>query len=347
MINKNTISNFFQKYRFFYIFIFIGFTSLIIEFFIYNILSNLKFNSDASSFIGLIIGIIFAFYLNFFFNFEIHKSKITKAFIVFVIICFFSWSFQKFVGIYFTFEEISYEIKRLITSGLFFVIAYFLHKKFSFREFKKVGVAFYLTKSLKLKKIYNLIKNNTNFIHVDIVDKSFSKSKVINKIDMFEEIKSIWPNQEIHAHVMSKKPSKWIEKIIDHCDLIFLHYEASEDLNKLRNYIVSKNKKFGIATTLNTEPKKIIPLLKKSSALLILGVDRPGFSGQNFNFKAFNYIDFFNNLDFRQKFRICVDGGVNKNIVKILDVDDVVSNSSILGSSDPAGEIIKFQSVDY
>ena len=93
--------------------------------------------------------------------------------------------------------------------------------------------------------------------------------------------------------------------------------------------------------------KKIIPLLKKSSALLILSVDRPGFSGQNFNFKAFNYIDFFNNLDFRQKFRICIDGGVNKNIVKILDVDDVVSNSSILGSLDPAGEITKFQSVDY
>ena len=114
MLNKNIISNFFQKYRFFYIFIIIGFTSLIIEFFIYNILSTLKFNSDASSFIGLIVGIIFAFYLNFFFNFEIHKSKITKAFIVFVIICLFSWSFQKFIGIYFAFEEISYEKKRLI-----------------------------------------------------------------------------------------------------------------------------------------------------------------------------------------------------------------------------------------
>jgi ribulose-phosphate 3-epimerase len=347
LLNKNIISNLFQKYRFFCIFIVIGFISLIIEFFIYNILSTYKFNSEASSFIGLIIGIVFAFYLNFFFNFEIHKSKITKTFIVFVIVCFFSWSFQKFVGIYFIFEEISYEIKRLITSGLFFVVAYFLHKKLSFKEFKKVGVAFYLTKSLKLKKIYKLIKNNTNFIHVDIVDESFSKSKVINKIEMFEEIKSIWPNQEIHAHVMSKRPLKWIEKIINYCDLIFLHYEASEDLNKLRNYIISKNKKFGIAITLKTNPNKIISLLKKSSALLILSVDKPGFSGQNFNFKAFKYIDFFNNLVFRSKFRICVDGGVNNNIVKTLDVDDVVSNSSILGSLDPAAEIAKYQSVYY
>ena len=346
-MKKNNISVLFQKYRFFNIFIIIGFTSLVIEFFFYNILSNLKLNNEASSFIGLMIGILFAFYLNFFFNFEIHKSKITKAFIVFVIICFFSWSFQKFLGIFFVIENISYEVKRLLTSGLFFIIAYFLHKKFSFQEFKKVGIAFYLTKSLKLKKIFSLIKNNTNFIHIDIVDKSFSKSKVVNKIEMFKDIKSIWPDQEIHAHIMSKKPLKWVKKIIDHTDLFFVHFESLENLEKIRKYVISKNKKFGVAITLKTEPKKIIPLLKKSSALLILCVDKPGFSGQNFNFKAFKYIEYFNKVNFRNKFRLCIDGGVNKNIVKILDVDDVVSNSSILGSADPAGEITKLQSVDY
>ena len=87
--------------------------------------------------------------------------------------------------------------------------------------------------------------------------------------------------------------------------------------------------------------------MKKSSSLLILSVDNPGFSGQNFNSKAFKYIDFFNDLKFRSKFRICIDGGVNKNIVKILDVDDVVSNSSILDSNDPINEIANLKSVDY
>ena len=73
-------------------------------------------------------------------------------------------------------------------------------------------------------------------------------------------------------------------------------------------------------------------------------MDDPGFSGQKFNFNTFDYIEFFNKLNFRDKFRICVDGGVDKNIVKILDVDDIVSNSSILGSKDPINEIMKFQS---
>ena len=204
-----------------------------------------------------------------------------------------------------------------------------------------------MTKSLNIKKIFKLIGNNTNFVHIDLVDKTFSKSKVINKIDLLEKIKVMWPRQEVHAHIMSKKPSTWVNKIINYADLIFVHYEANEDLNKIREYIISKNKKFGIAITLKTNPKKILPILRKSSSLLILSVDNPGFSGQNFNFKAFKYIEFFNNLKFREKFRICIDGGVNKNIVKILDVDDVVSNSSILGSNDPVNEIANLQSVDY
>jgi len=347
MIANKGIRNFLQTYRYFFIFIIIGFSSLIIEFFVFNLLKNLGLKNEGSSFLGLLFGVIFAFYLNFFFNFEIHRSKITKAFTIFVIICFFSWSFQKFLSIYFVFDNISYELKRLITSGVFFIVAYYLHKNFSFREFKKVGVAFYLTKSLNIKKIFKLIGNNTNFVHIDLVDKTFSKSKVINKIDLLEKIKAMWPKQEVHAHVMSKKPSTWVNKIINYADLIFVHYEANEDLNKIREYIISKNKKFGIAITLKTNPKKILPILRKSSSLLILSVDNPGFSGQNFNFKAFKYIEFFNNLKFREKFRICIDGGVNKNIVKILDVDDVVSNSSILGSNDPVNEIANLQSIDY
>ena len=318
MTKQSGVKNFLQTYRYFFIFIIIGFSSLIIEFFVFNLLNNFGINKDGSSFIGLLSGIIFAFYLNFFFNFEIHKSKITKAFIFFIVICFFSWSFQKFLDVYFILDNISYEFKRFITSGTFFIVAYYLHKTFSFREFKKVGVAFYLTKSLNIKKIYKLIGDNTNFIHIDLVDKTFSKRKIVNKIELMKKIKDKWPKQEIHAHIMSKKPTQLVKKILNYADLIFVHCEATENLDKIRNIVVSENKKFGVGITLKSNPKKILKILRKSSSLLILSVDNPGFSGQNFNFKTFKYIDFFNGLNFRDKFRVCIDGGVNKNIVKII-----------------------------
>ena len=345
--DKKNFNSLLQRYRFFFIFIIIGLISLIVEFFVYNFLNSFNFDKNASSFLGLIAGVLFAFYFNFFFNFEIHKSKITRVFSIFIIICFFSWSFQKFISIYFVIDNISYELKRLATSGIFFIIGYYLHRKFSFNEFKKVGVAFYLTRTLNLNKIFKIIGNNSNFMHIDIVDKSFSKSKVINEIPALKKVIKIWPKHEIHAHIMSKYPTKWVKKIIDYSDVIFVHWESHENLNKIRKEIVSKNKKFGVAITLKTNPKKIIPILKKSSALLILAVDDPGFSGQRFNFKTFDYIEFFNKLKFRDKFRMCIDGGVNKNIVKILNVDDVVSNSSILGSDDPVNEIINLQSAQH
>ena len=333
--------------KFFNIFVIIGFFSILLELITFNFLEYFDINPKLADLFALIVGIFFAFYFNFFYNFQIHKSKIIKAFTFFFLISFFSWSFQKGFSHYFIYENLSYEITRLITSGSFFIIGYFLHRQFSFSDFKKVGIAFYLDKKLDLKKIFSIIGNNSNFIHIDIVDKSFSKNKLVNDISVLKEVKKIWPNHEIQTHIMSKKPSIILKKVIKYSDTIFIHWEIKENLDKLRKEIELNNKKFGIAITLKTPPKKILNILKKASNLLILSVDDPGFSGQKFNFKAFDYIEYFNDVNFRKKFRICVDGGVDKNIVKILNVDDVVSNSAILSSRNPAGEIVKFQSTKY
>ena len=345
--NKLIFLNAFKNFKFFNIFVLIGFFSILLELVTFNFLDFFNINPNLADFFSLLVGIFFAFYFNFFYNFEIHRSKIIKAFTFFFIISFFSWSFQKTFSHYFLLENLSYELTRLVTSGSFFVVGYFLHRQFSFSDFKKVGIAFYLDKKINFKKIFSIVGNNSNFIHIDIVDKSFSKNKLINDISVLKEIKKIWPNHEIQTHIMSKKPTKILRKIIKYSDTIFIHWEIKENLDKIRNEIELNNKKFGVAITLKTPPKKILKILKKATNLLILSVDDPGFSGQKFNFKAFDYIEYFNDVYFRKKFRICVDGGVDKNIVKILNVDDVVSNSAILSSRNPAGEIIKFQSAKY
>jgi|TARA_Y100000294_G_scaffold177044_1_gene201208 putative flippase GtrA len=278
--------NLIKKFKFFNIFVIIGFFSILLELITYNFLYFLKVHPNFADFFALLVGICFAFYFNFFYNFEVHKSKIIKAFIFFFIISFFSWSFQKIYSHYFILENLSYELTRLITSGSFFIIGYFLHRKFSFSDFKKVGIAFYLDKKLNLKKIFKSIGNNSNFIHIDIVDKSFSKNKLNNDISVLSEIKKTWPNHEIQTHIMSKKPSKILKDVIEYSDTIFIHYEINENLNELRKKIESQNKKFGVAITLKTPPKKILNVLKKATNLLILSVDDPGFSGQKFNFKA-------------------------------------------------------------
>ena len=61
---------------------------------------------------------------------------------------------------------------------------------------------------------------------------------------------------------MSKKPTKLVENILDYADLIFVHFEITENLDNIRKLIISKNKKFGVAITLKTEPKKILNILR-------------------------------------------------------------------------------------
>tara|TARA_B100000787_G_scaffold107509_1_gene79791 strand:+ start:506 stop:1555 length:1050 start_codon:yes stop_codon:yes gene_type:complete len=343
----NNIKYLLKKFKFFYFFVLIGFCSIILELLTYNFFNFLGINKNLSDLLALLVGIFFAFYLNFFYNFKIHKSKFKRALILFFIISCFSWVFQKIISYYFIVDNISYEFTRIITSGCFFIIGYLLHRKFSFRDFKKVGIAFYLNKSLNLRKVFKKIGNNLDFIHIDLVDNSFSKNKVKNDIAILKKIKKLWPDHVIQTHVMSKKPTKWIKEVIEYSDILYIHWEIKENLNDIRKLVLSHGKKFGIAVTLKTPPKKILKILKKSTNLLILSIDDPGFSGQRFNFKAFDYVDFFNNLNFRNKFRICVDGGVDKNIIKILNTDDVVSNSAILGSDNPVDEIARFQSTKY
>ena len=50
-----------------------------------------------------------------------------------------------------------------------------------------------------------MIGNNLDFIHIDLVDSSFSKNKVKNDIAILKKIKNLWPEHVIQTHVMSKK----------------------------------------------------------------------------------------------------------------------------------------------
>ena len=76
----NSIRYLLKKFKFFYFFVLIGFSSIILELFAYNFFNFLEINKYLSDLLALLIGIFFAFYLNFFYNFEIHKSKFKGLF---------------------------------------------------------------------------------------------------------------------------------------------------------------------------------------------------------------------------------------------------------------------------
>jgi Pentose-5-phosphate-3-epimerase len=223
------------------------------------------------------------------------------------------------------------------------MLGYFLHRKITFRDFKKVGVAIYANGIENLKNIYSKIGHYPDFIHVDIVDESMKSNAEKVETYRLETMRAYWPNTQIQTHIMSYKPEKWLDDVIIHSDVVYIHAECKKNFDLYIKKIKDKGKKAGIALTMATKPEKIIHLLKMVDYVLLLTIRIPGSSGQKFDSEGFERIKYVNNLPFRSNFTLCVDGGINENIVKMIDADNIVSGSSVLKSLNPKSKIMHLQ----
>lgn len=332
----------YYKYRFFIGYIFIGVLSILIEIILYNFLSIYSGNEVLNSLFAVIIGILISFWLNIRYNFKVSKSKRNKALGYFVLISIFSYLIQIFfikkIQVY-----LSYEISRILISGSMFWIAYFFHSKFSFKDFKKVGVAIYANGVEDINQIFNNISNFPDFIHIDIVDESVNKNSKEVLSYKAEVIKAFWNSKFIEAHIMSKTPKKWILDIIKHVDRIYIQVDINEDLNEILTYIKNNNCEAGLVL----QNKKDIGFFEKHykliDSILILAIEKPGFSGQQFEMKSLELITLINNHKYRNRITLNVDGGVNAKNIYLLKSENVVSGSYVLNSENPIKNIMILQ----
>ncbi len=339
------LENFFYQFRFLGLYIVFGFSSLILEFICRNNFLFFEFNFYLATFISVTIGVIFAFWANVKFNFKIPSHRRNRALTYFILISFISIMIQLTTMKFLSYEKYNYELRRLIISGVLFLVGYVLHKKISFKDFKKIGVAVYANGVEDFKKIYEKIGAYPDFIHVDLVDNTMNENAKEVKPQRLETLNAYWPNTQVQTHLMSSKPSIWLEQIIPYSDVIYVHAECKDNVEQIFSDIRASNKKTGLAITLDTDPSKIIDLLKISDYVLILTIPKPGFSGQKFDSRGFDLIKKINDIDFRKNFVLCVDGGVNENIVDKLNADHIVSGSCVLNSNNPKRKIMRLQTI--
>jgi ribulose-phosphate 3-epimerase len=288
------------------------------------------------------LSITLGFFVNAKFNFKVPKAKRLRAFQNFSLISFFSfslnYSFYDFVK-----NNISYESSRIVSSSIFFLLGYLLHRRFSFKEYKKVGVAVYANGNEDIKGIYDKISFVVDFIHVDIVDKSFNSNAPDPATYRLETIKAFWPGKEVHCHIMSKTPKQWILKVADHVDTLIFHSKIDEDIGECLQLVKSLGKKAGLCLFAHESVESIAPHLESIDEIMILAINQPGRSGQSFNFKALERLQEINCLPCRNRIDVSVDGGVSDSNIQLLPVDKVVSGSYVLRAKDPLNNIMKLQ----
>lgn len=195
---------------------------------------------------------------------------------------------------------------------------------------KNIAVSLHATDDFNSDIINGLI--GLDYIHVDVSDGKFTPIRNLN-LDVFRILNETYKTPII-AHMMVTNPSYYIEKIIEYVKIFTFHFEIERDINELIEEIGSKKKKVGIAINPDTDIMEIVPYLGSIDLVLVMSV-YPGGSGQKFIPQSIEKVKNLKKLKENYKFLIDIDGGVNINNAKKLEVDILSSTSTILNAKDP------------
>ena len=191
-------------------------------------------------------------------------------------------------------------------------------------------------------EIKRLEEGGADMIHVDVMDGHFVPNLTIGPpvIKALKKQCSI----KFDVHLMISPVHKYIEAYSDAgADIITIHPEATEDLEKSILKIRSLNKQVGVSLNPESKIELIIDYLEKIDLVLIMSVN-PGFGGQKFmpevldKVKQLKMIQSQNNVDFD----IEIDGGINfENCQKAIEAgaNILVSGTTVFNSNN--GDIKK------
>jgi pentose-5-phosphate-3-epimerase len=334
-----------KKINFFIRYCFIGFISITIELLIRKFLISINVNNTISLLLPLLIGITFAFSSNVTFNFSIPRYYYKKSFLYFSIISISSFTFQYLLSKFFIFQSLNYEITRFLISGAVFLIAYNFHIKFSFAKNKKVGVAIYLDSKENIDDIFNKVGFYPDYIHVDFVDKSMNENVEEPNFEKFYQIKKKWPHHRIESHIMSKKPLQYIDQFSNHSDVIYFHYEIDDRIDEVSGLINNNKVKSGLVLHASKKYNDLEKLIKPYKEVLILCIEKPGESGQEFLDTSNELIEKINNLKIRDKFNLCIDGGLSQKNISKIECEKIVSASNVFKNTNPKKQITNLQNI--
>lgn len=201
----------------------------------------------------------------------------------------------------------------------------------------KISVSILKEKNNKEEAINKLLQTSTDYIHLDIMDNTFTDSSSFDLND-FSIV-----DKKYDIHIMSTDLDNQINKAIKlNPEYITFHYESTKDIDKYISLIKNNNIKVGLAISPSTKLYKIKKYLDKIDLLLIMSVI-PGKGGQTYIQKITKKIIKASKI--KDNFVISVDGGLNSEILDNIKeyIDIAVVGSFVTDSDDYESKIMSLK----
>lgn len=195
----------------------------------------------------------------------------------------------------------------------------------------KVAVSILSEKENYKEAINKLNMTDADYLHLDIMDGSFTESISFN-IDESKEIGSL-SNKKLDVHIMSTNLDTIInEYIILKPNNITFHIE-NKAIDKYIKNIKDNGIKVGLAINPDTNIDIILPYLDKIDTILVMSVV-PGKGGQKFMESIILKLKYLKENKNKYNYEIEVDGGINNDTIFLVKdyVDIIVSGSYITNS---------------